>query len=713
AVTIPAGQNSIDIPVTVMDDQAIEATETVVMTLAGGSSTSFTFTGAGSATVDIADDESTTSLSLAISKSADGAEPDTDGSFTVSLPAGITLSEDVTVDYTVGGTAAAGDDYAAITAAITIPAGQNSVTVPVIVADDQVIEATETVIMTLAGGSSTSFTFTGTGSATVNIEDDESTVPANLELAISKGADGAEPGTDGGFTVGLPSGITAAEAITVNFTMSGSATAGDDYVALTGTAVIAAGQNNVTIPVTVMDDELIEATETVIMTLAGGSSATFTFTGTGSATVNIADDESPVPANLELAISKTADGSEPGTDGAFTISLPAGTTVSEDVTVTYTVGGTATPGDDYAAFTGMAVIPAGQRSVMVPVRVLNDDFREPVETVIMTLTGGSSPGVTVSIGTANRATVNIADDDHATPDLSVTTAVDNASPLAGSTVVFTVEVTNLGPGDATGVEVTDKLPSGYTFLSAETSAGSYDEVSGIWTLNDLANGATGVLRITATVNAEGEYLNSAEVSGNEDDPDEGNNQDEISVAPVRPPQANDDGVTGHSNKALMISVLANDTERTFPLDAASVEIVAQPQYGSVSISADGTIAYTSERGYVGEDRFTYRVMDSEGNWSEPAEVTVTVTANPLRIPNIFTPNGDGQNDRFEIEGIEGYDRVEVVVFNRWGNEIYRHNAYDNTWDGAAIPEGTYYYMLTLQKGNTRQVEKGWVVLKKQ
>ena len=715
AVTIPAGQNSVDIPVTVMDDQVIEATETVVMTLAGGSSASFTFTGTGSATVNIADDESTdpASLELTVSKGADGAEPGTDGGFTISLPSGITATEDITVNYTIGGTAAADDDYAAITAVVTIPAGQNSVTVPVIVADDRVIEATETVIMTLAGGSSTGFIFTGTGSATVNIADDESTVPANLELTVSKGADGSEPGTDGGFTVGLPSGITAAEAITVNFTMSGSATAGDDYVALTGTAVIAAGQNSITVPVTVMDDELIEATETVIMTLAGGSSATFTFTGTGSATVNIADDESPMPANLELTISKTADGSEPDTDGAFTISLPAGTPVSEDVTVTYTVGGTATPGDDYVAFTGMAVIPAGQRGVMVPVRVLNDDSREPVETVIMTLTGGSSPGATVTIGSANSATVDIADDDHATPDLSVTTAVDNASPLAGSTVVFTVEVTNLGPDDATGVEVTDKLPSGYTFVSAETSAGSYDEVSGIWTLGGLANGATGVLRITATVNAEGEYLNSAEVSGHEDDPDEGNNQHEISVAPVRPPQANDDGVTGHSNKAVVISVLGNDTEGTHPLDAASVEIVAQPQHGTVSVGTDGTITYTSGPGYVGEDRFAYRVMDSEGNWSESAEVTVAVSANPLRITNIFTPNGDGQNDKFEILGLEGFDRAELVVFNRWGNEVYRHDDYDNSWGGGDIPEGTYYYMLTLHKGNATQVEKGWVVLKKQ
>ncbi|MGK6352367.1 Calx-beta domain-containing protein [Parapedobacter sp. DT-150] len=714
AVTIPAGQNSVAVPVTVADDQVIEATETVIMTLAGGSSTSFTFTGTGSATVDISDDESAdpSNLKLTVSRNADAAEPGTDGGFTISLPAGITVSEDITVNYTIGGTGTAGDDYAAITGAVTIPAGQNSVAVPVTVADDQVIEATETVIMTLAGGSSTSFTFTGTGSATVDISDDESTTSENLELAISKNADAAEPGTDGGFTISLPAGITVSEDITVNYTIGGTGTAGDDYAAITAAVTIPAGQNSVAVPVTVADDQVIEATETVMMTLAGGSSTSFTFTGTGSATVDIADDESADPSNLELAISKTGDGAEPGTDGGFTISLSAGITVSEDVTVMYTAGGTATAGDDYIALAGTAVIKAGNNSIKVPVSILDDDLSEPAETVTVTLSEATSSGIPVIIGTANSATINIADDDERTPDLTVTVSVDNATPMAGERVVFTIEVSNAGPDDATGVTVSGKLPSGYAFVSAETPAGSYDEESGVWTVGGLADGESRTLRITALVNAGGDYVTRAEVSGNEDDPDAGNNESEASVSPVHPPRAIDDGVTGYSNKVLVIPVLVNDAAGTRPLDAASVEIVTQPQHGMVSIGTNGTIAYTPAKGYVGEDRFSYRVKDSEGHWSNVAQVSVTVAANPLKITNIFTPNGDGQNDRFEIVGMEAFDRAELVMFNRWGSEVYRHSNYDNSWGGGDIHEGTYYYILTLHKGSSRQVEKGWVVLKK-
>ncbi|RQP03852.1 MAG: DUF11 domain-containing protein, partial [Paracoccus sp. BP8] len=546
----------------------------------------------------------------------------------------------------------------------------------------------------------------------VDIADDEGAVPANLELSIGKAADGAEPGTDGGFTISLPAGIAVSEDVTVVYAISGTAAAGDDYIAITGAITIPAGQNRVAVPVTVTDDQVIEATETVMITLAGGSSANFTFTGTGSATVNITDDESTVPANLELTINKTADAAEPGTDGGFTISLPTGITASEGVTVTYTIGGTATVGDDYAALSGTAVIKTGDNSVMVRVTILDDDLSEPVETVIVTLSEASALDIPVTIGTSNSATIDIADDDERIPDLAVTISVDNALPMAGERVVFTIGVTNLGPDDATGVEMLDKLPSGYAFVSAEIPAGSYDGESGVWAVGNLAVGESRTLRITAVVNGEGDYVNRAEVRGNEDDPDADNNESEASVSPVHPPRTVADAGTGYANKAIVIPVLANDAPGTHPLDAGSVEIVTRPQRGTVSISTDGTVTYTSGRGYVGGDQFSYRVKDSEGNWSEPAEVSVTVAANPLRIPNIFTPNGDGQNDRFEIEGIEGFDKAEVVVFNRWGNEIYRHNDYDNTWDGAAIPDGTYYYMLTLHNGSMRQVEKGWIVLKK-
>lgn len=96
------------------------------------------------------------------------------------------------------------------------------------------------------------------------------------------------------------------------------------------------------------------------MTLTGGTSTSFAFTSAANATVNITDDEAATPANLVLTVTKTADGAEPGTNGEFTISLPGNIVSSEDITVNYTITGTATAGTDYTALTGSVIIPAGE-----------------------------------------------------------------------------------------------------------------------------------------------------------------------------------------------------------------------------------------------------------------------------------------------------------------------------------------------------------------
>lgn len=483
SVVLPAGQNSVSVPVDVLNDQVLEQTETVILTLNGGASTSFTLTGTGNATVNITDDENTpANRVISITKNTDASEPSTNGSFTVSLPAGVTVGENVTVNYTVAGTATAGADYTTLSGTVVIPAGQNSASLPVTVTDDQIIEQTETVIATITGGTSANFSFTGSGNATVNITDDESSTPANLVLSIIKGADGAEPNTNGSFTISLPAGITSSEDVTVNYTVTGTAIAGADYTTLSGTATIPAGQNSVSVPVTVTDDQIIEVAETVIATLSGGTSTSFTFTGTGNATVNITDDESTTPANLVLNVTKDADGAEPSTNGGFTISLPAGVTASVDLTATYTTAGTAASGTDYTALTGTVIIPAGQNSVSVPVTVTDDQLIEGNETVIINATGGTATGLTFTPGANATATVNIADDDNTGLDLVVSATKPNAAepstageysislasgkiPDEDITVTYTMSGTATAGTDYTALSGTVVIPAGQSSIT--------------------------------------------------------------------------------------------------------------------------------------------------------------------------------------------------------------------------------------------------------
>lgn len=84
-------------------------------------------------------------------------------------------------------------------------------------------------------------------------------------------------------------------------------------------------------------------------------------------------------------------------------------------------------------------------------------------------------------------------------DLSLTKAADKTSVKRGETVVYTLTVTNGGADNATSVAVTDKLPTGVTYVSS-TGDGTYDHTSGLWTIGDVANGVSKSLAITVTVN---------------------------------------------------------------------------------------------------------------------------------------------------------------------------------------------------------------------
>ena len=81
-----------------------------------------------------------------------------------------------------------------------------------------------------------------------------------------------------------------------------------------------------------------------------------------------------------------------------------------------------------------------------------------------------------------------------------------------------------------------------------------------------------------------------------------------------------------------------------------------------------------------------------------------VVVEAMLIPNVFTPNGDGQNERFAPR--LGGCPPRLQVFSRWGQQVYENAAYQNTWDGAGVASGIYYYLLTPPDGGA--TIKGWV-----
>ena len=116
-------------------------------------------------------------------------------------------------------------------------------------------------------------------------------------------------------------------------------------------------------------------------------------------------------------------------------------------------------------------------------------------------------------------------------DLQLSKTVSNPTPNVGDTISFTVTLTNAGPDAATGVAVHDLLPAGLTFVSA-TPAGSYDPVTGVWTVGTVNPGTPHTLTITATVTSPSPQTNTATIStADQFDPQTGNNTSSVTETP--------------------------------------------------------------------------------------------------------------------------------------------------------------------------------------
>ena len=137
-------------------------------------------------------------------------------------------------------------------------------------------------------------------------------------------------------------------------------------------------------------------------------------------------------------------------------------------------------------------------------------------------------------------------------------------------------------------------------------------------------------------------------------------------------------------------------------------------------------------GNIGQNVLTVTITDNNGNTSV-ANITLTVETNgidsdldgiddscddiadpiELLIPEAFTPNGNNINDLFVIRNLETYDSKNLEVFNRYGNRVYSSGNYQNDWDGSrsdngqALPDGTYYYVLTL---TDNEIFRGYVYI---
>ena len=260
SVIIPAGAASVSLTLTPIDDGAFETPETVVVTVTPNAA--YVVGTPGSATVTVASEDGTVTVQTT---DAAAAEPNNVGRFQFSRT-GTPLAAQpaLTVLYTVSGTATAAD-YTGLSGSVTIPAGAASALATVTPVNDGLTEDPETVMVTITPNAA-AYAVGSPAAATVTLTSDDGVV-----TVVANDASAAEPTSTGQFRF-TRAGTPAASlpAVTVSYSVSGTATAGTDYTALAGSVTIPAGVASALVTVTPVDDGELEPSETVIVTVTPG-----------------------------------------------------------------------------------------------------------------------------------------------------------------------------------------------------------------------------------------------------------------------------------------------------------------------------------------------------------------------------------------------------------------------------------------------------------
>ncbi len=462
--TISAGGSSTTLSLLITDDNIDENNETLSIEISSPSNATLGATTTYTYTINDNDDPPEIDFSVPTVSTSEG-----EGSLTWSLRLSAEAGLDASVDYTVvGGTATgSGGDYTLADGTATITAGNTSTNLTLNLNDDSLDERDETVVIVLTDPVNSTI---GTNDTlTVTITDNDNPVKVAFQSASSTAPEGTSPHA---VTVEL-SAISDLE-VSADYTVTGGTAddSGDDidFTLVAGTVTIPAGSTTETFDVTINDDLLDEAGETIIVTLSNPDSADLGVISEHIITISDNDD----PPVIQFTATSATAGEGAGT---ISIGLDLSAESGQDATVDYTVTEITAEGDgtDFTLADGTATISAGATSTNIALVIDEDFLDEDDETLSLTI---SSP-VNASLGANTTYDLEITDNDDL-PDVAFST-----NAVAGSENVTSVTVTinlNAASGRMVSVDysIADVTASGSgvdysftdgtaTFAAGETS----------------------------------------------------------------------------------------------------------------------------------------------------------------------------------------------------------------------------------------------------
>jgi len=410
-ITIPQGTSSVDVTIPILEDLLIEGDETVNLTLTNPSPGDPN-TGGGAvlgsqttAVLTIVDNDFPSFGTLQFSSSAYSIG-ESGGFITINVVRTGGSDGPVSVQYaTSNGTATAGSDYTANSGTLNFANGDVSLSFDVAILPDTLVEGDETVNLTLSnptGGAAL-----GSPSAsTLTIVDDDFPPAGSFQFSAASASVAENAGT-ATITVLRTGGSFGA--VSVNYASAdGSAIAGQDYTAVSGTLNFADGVTSQSFTVSITDDVLPESNETLSLILSNPVGATIS--SPSSESLTIVDNDQPLAGAFAFSMSSYTM-SESGGVATITVNRTGGSAGLTSVDYA-TSNGTATAGQDYTANSGTLTFAAGEVTKTFDIAITNDLFSEPDETVNLTL---SNPQGGATLGSPSAATLTITNDDGILP----------------------------------------------------------------------------------------------------------------------------------------------------------------------------------------------------------------------------------------------------------------------------------------------------------
>ena len=194
---------------------------------------------------------------------------------------------------------------------------------------------------------------------------------------------------------------------------------------------------------------------------------------------------------------------------------------------------------------------------------------------------------------------------------------------------------------------------------------------------------------------------------------------ELVVVPNMAPVAIDQTITIYEPAQLQVCLEATDTEG----DAIQLKEVAfDPEFGNIGVVDSLSLCFTFNPVFEDNQQYEIAVVVCDPWKCDTATVSIIASPDVTVAYQALSPNNDGYNDAWIVEGIENYPNNEVQIFNRYGDLVYKTHGYNNDnkiWKGKAnqgmvvnnskeLPEGTYFYTINL--GNGSKPKQGYVVI---